>query len=151
MLFTTKTKGLQTFDDAPIEGVWLASGKRKNVFSGGTGPSYSPTGHLVYARAGALLAAPFDPVRLEVTGPSFTALDGVSRSMGTGSAHYALSQAGALLSLPGSVDLESRTLVRTDGRGPVETLSPETRPFIMRTSPDGRRLGLWIGFPDDEL
>ena len=152
VLFTLKTKGLQTFDDAPIAAVSLKSGERRNVIDGGTGPSYSSTGHLVYARAGALLAAPFDPVRLAVTGPPFTALDGVSHSRGTGSAHYALSRTGTLLSLPGSVDVDNRMLVRSDLQGGMETLARETRPFIMvRTSPDGRRLALWIGTADDEV
>jgi eukaryotic-like serine/threonine-protein kinase len=152
VLFTLKTKGLQTFDDAPIAAVSLKSGERKSVIDGGTGASYSSTGHLVYARAGALLAAPFDPVRLAVTGPPFTALQGVSHSGGTGSAHYALSRTGTLLSLPGSVDVDNRMLVRSDLQGRMETLTRETRPFIMvRTSPDGRRLALWIGTADDEV
>ena len=152
VLFTMKTKGLQSFDDAPIAAVSLTSGKRKNVLDGGTGASYSSTGHLVYARAGALLAAPFDAVRLAVTGAPFTAVEGVSRSMGTGSAHYALSRTGTLVSLPGSVDVDNRMLVRVDLQGRVETLTRETRPFIMvRTSPDGRRLALWIGTADDEV
>jgi len=152
VLFTMKTKGLQTFDDARIAAVSLASGERRNVLDGGTGASYSSTGHLVYARAGALLAAPFDAVRLAVTGPPFTALEGVSHSMGTGSAHYALSRTGTLASLPGSVDVDNRMLVRSDRQGRMETLTRETRPFIMvRTSPDGRRLALWIGTADDEV
>ncbi len=152
VLFTMKTKGLQTFDDATIAAVSLASGGRRNVLDGGTGASYSSTGHLVYARGGALLAAPFDPVRLAVTGPPFTALQGVSHSRGTGSAHYALSRTGTLLSLPGSVDVDNRMLVRSDLEGRMETLTRETRPFIMvRTSPDGRRLALWIGTADDEV
>jgi WD40 repeat protein len=34
----------------------------------------------------------------------------------------------------------------------METLTREPRPFIMvRTSPDGRRLALWIGTADDEI
>jgi serine/threonine-protein kinase len=152
VLFTMKMQGLQSFDDAPIAAVSLKSGERRNVIDGGTGASYASTGHLVYARAGALLAAPFDPARLAVTGPPFTALEGVSHSRGTGSAHYALSRTGTLLSLPGSVDVDNRMLVRVDLRGRVETLTRETRPFIMvRTSPDGRRLAMWIGTADDEV
>ena len=38
---------------------------------------YAPTGHLVYARAGALFAVPFDLTRLEVTGTPTQVLDGV--------------------------------------------------------------------------
>jgi serine/threonine-protein kinase len=152
VLFTLKTRGLQTFDDAPIAAVSLKSGERRHVIDGGTGASYSSTGHLVYARGGALLAAPFDPARLAVTGPPFTALEGVSHSGGTGSAHYALSRTGTLLSLPGSVDVDNRMLVRSDLRGGMEALTREPRPFIMvRTAPDGRRLALWIGTPDDEV
>ena len=152
VLFTVKTKGLQSFDDAPIAAVSLKSGERRNVLDGGTGASYSPSGHLVYARAGALLAAPFDAVRLAVTGAPFTAVEGVSRSMATGSAHYALSRTGTLVSLPGSVDVDNRMLVRVDREGRVEPLTRETRPFItVRTSPDGRRLALWIGTADDEV
>jgi serine/threonine-protein kinase len=152
VLFTLKTKGLQTFDDAPIAAVSLKSGERKNVIDGGTGPSYSSTGHLVYARGGALLAAPFDVSRLAVTGAPFTALEGVSHSRGTGSAHYALSGTGTLVSLPGSVDVDNRMLVRSDIRGRMETMTRETRPFIMvRASPEGQRLALWIGTPDDEV
>ena len=152
VVFTMKTEGLQSFDDAPIVAVSLKSGERKNVIDGGTGPSYSSTGHLVYARGGALLAVPFDVPRLAVTGAPFTALEGVSHSRGTGSAHYALSGTGTLVSLPGSVDVENRMLVRRDPQGRMETLTGETRPFIMvRTSPDGRRLALWMGTADDEI
>jgi Tol biopolymer transport system component len=152
VLFTMKMQGLQSFDDAPIAAVSLTSGERRKVLDGGTGATYSSTGHLVYARGGALLAAPFDPARLLVTGPPFTALEGVSHSRGTGSAHYALSRTGTLLSLPGSVDVDNRMLVRSDVRGEIETLTREARPFIMvRTSPDGRRLALWIGTADDEV
>ena len=152
VVFTVKTKGLQTFDDAPIVAVSLKSGERKSVLEGGSGASYSSSGHLVYARGGELLAVPFDSVRLAVTGAPFTALEGVSHSRGTGSVHYALSRSGTLVSLPGSVDVDNRMLVRSDREGRMETLTRETRPFIMvRTSPDGRRLALWIGTADDEL
>ncbi|HSD67837.1 MAG TPA: hypothetical protein VLF95_14110, partial [Vicinamibacteria bacterium] len=59
---------------------------------------------------------------------------------------------GTLVSLPGSVDVDNRMLVRSDLQGRMETLTRETRPFIMvRTSPDGRRLALWIGTADDEI
>ena len=99
VLFTLKTKGLQTFDDAPIGAVAEERRTEERHRRRHRG-RYSPSGHLVYARAGSLLAAPFDPVRLVVTGPPFTALEGVSHSRGTGSAHYAFSRTGTLLSFP---------------------------------------------------
>jgi Tol biopolymer transport system component len=152
VLFTVKAKGIQTFDDASIDAVSLRTGERTRLLQGGTGATYSPTGHVVYARAGALLAAPFDPERLAVTGPPFTTAESVSRAMSTGSAHFDLSQSGTLVYLPASVDLDNRRLVRVDPQGRVETLARETRPFLtVRTSPDGRRLALWMGTANDEI
>jgi hypothetical protein len=55
-------------------------GVPKTILEGGTGASYSPTGHVVFARAGALLAAPFDARRLELVGAPFTTPVVVSRS-----------------------------------------------------------------------
>ena len=46
----------------------LQTGEQKVVVDGGINAYYAPTGHLVYLRRGALLAAPFDLARLEVTG-----------------------------------------------------------------------------------
>ncbi len=54
-----------------IEVLSLETGERKVLIEGGTDVRYVPTGHLVYAQAetpGTLLAVPFDPERLEVTG-----------------------------------------------------------------------------------
>jgi hypothetical protein len=47
---------------------------------------YAPTGHLVYLDAETLMAAPFDAVRLELTGPAMPVQEGVS--------HYSFSDAG---------------------------------------------------------
>jgi len=50
--------------------VWVQSlrtGERKELVQGADA-RYIPTGHLVYVHAGDLLAVPFDPRRLEVTG-----------------------------------------------------------------------------------
>jgi serine/threonine-protein kinase len=152
VLLTVKTEGLQSFDDARVAVVSLAGGAPKRVLEGGTAASYSPSGHVVYARAGALLAVPFDAARLQVTGAPFTVLEAVSRSSATGSAHYALSRSGTLVSLPGSVDIDNRALVRVDADGRVETLTREVRPYgTVRTSPDGRRLAMWIGVANDEI
>jgi serine/threonine-protein kinase len=152
VLLTLKPKALQTFDDAQIAVVSLRGGAPKHVLDGGTAASYSSTGHIVYAHDGALLAAPFDSARLVTSGAPFVALPAVSRSSATGSAHYALSQSGTLVTLPGSVDVDNRTLVRVDPSGHAEPLTREVRPFgTVRTSPDGKRLALWLGYSNDEI
>ena len=57
----------------------LRTRERSVLIKGGTNARYAG-GHLIYERAGALWAAPFDPVRLEVAGPSVLVLEGVSSS-----------------------------------------------------------------------
>jgi hypothetical protein len=64
VLFTVGTVG--SWDDAQIVAQSLTSGQRHVLIQGGTHPRYSPTGHLVYARGGALLAVQFDPARLKI-------------------------------------------------------------------------------------
>ena len=50
----------RSWDDAQIVVQSLDGGSRHVVIQGGTDARYLPTGHLVYARGGSLLALPFD-------------------------------------------------------------------------------------------
>ena len=54
---------------------WSQSGERRTVIEGGALPLYATSGHLVFVRAGELLAAPFDPDRLEVIGTAAQAIE----------------------------------------------------------------------------
>lgn len=65
-LFTLGDADIDTFDDAAIAALSLDSGKYRVLFEGGTNPYYIPSGHLVYARDGSLLAVPFDASSLEL-------------------------------------------------------------------------------------
>jgi serine/threonine-protein kinase len=57
----------------------LETGERRTLISSGSRARYAPSGHLVYARAGALFAAPFDAKRLEVTGAPLLSAEGGER------------------------------------------------------------------------
>ena len=76
------------------------------------------SGHLVYARAGALYAAPFDPVRVEVTRDPVRVLDGVTSYPTMGQAEFALSRSGSLLYAPGGprTNADTYRVGRTLGR-----------------------------------
>jgi len=69
-----------------------------------TGRSY-----LLYARAEGLLAAPFDPARLAITGPSTPIVDNVITNL-SGGAHFDIA-AGTLAYVPGTLGEAERTLV----------------------------------------
>jgi serine/threonine-protein kinase len=67
LLFSLR-KVTENWDKAQIVIQSLATGERKILVQGGADGRYLPTGHLVYALSGVLLAVPFDARRGEVTG-----------------------------------------------------------------------------------
>ena len=59
----------------------LRTGERKLLIEGGTDARYVSTGHLLFAREGRLMAAPFDVERLEITGPEVPVIEGISHAI----------------------------------------------------------------------
>jgi serine/threonine-protein kinase len=141
-------------DRARIGVVSLETGERRVLVEGGAGARYVSSGHLVYTRAGGLVAVPFDLKRLEVTGPPVSMLEGLSMSPFTGAADFSLSGDGSLAYVPGGERAGGRTLLWVDRKGTVQPLPAPPRPYVFpRLSPDGQRLavsiqganpGLWI-------
>jgi serine/threonine-protein kinase len=130
-----------TNSEADIAVVSLETRETKVLLRGVMG-RYVPTGHIVYTRAdGALLAAPFDQHKLEITGPSTPLLEGIVVKAAAAS-EFALSNSGMLLYLAGIAASENLVWVERDGtERPV--MSQIERDFeYVRVSPDGRRLVL---------
>src|SRR5258707_6375694 len=132
---------MSTYDDARIDLFDLRSHQRRTLIAGGTSAVYSPSGHIVYARRGKLLAVPFDLARLEVTGAPVDVITGVQTSSDTGAADFALSRRGDLAYVPGSAAGGHRSLVWVDRSGKAQPLPLQTASYLYpRLSPDGRRL-----------
>jgi serine/threonine-protein kinase len=145
VVFTAGGWNGDTFDDARIEALSLATGRKKVLIEGGTYARYASTGHLVYARDGALFAVAFDPVRLEVTGAPVAVLAGVATSRSNGAAQFALSDEGTLVYAPGrSMSIHHR-LVWIDRQGKVEPAAAIDGAFLRpRLSPAGDRIALGV-------
>ncbi len=149
-LFFTVLKRLGQFDEAIVVALSLATSDRRVIVSQGADARYVLTGHVLFVRRGTLIAAPFDPARLEVTGPSRAVLDGVMHAVNTGMttltdtgvAQFSVSRSGALLYVPGGIfSGVQRTLFWRDRNGaatPVAT--PPIAGTGPRFSPDGHRL-----------
>jgi serine/threonine-protein kinase len=152
LLYTAGFDGIDTYDDARIA-VWdLKSRSAKTLIVGGTSAAYSPSGHIVYARAGKLLAVPFDAARNEVTGAPVNVLDGVVTSADTGAAEFSLSQRGDLAYVPGRAAGGRRTLVWIDRSGKSEPLPLPPASYVYpRLSPDGRYLAVEVEGPNHDL
>ena len=124
-----------------IHALDLASGRRAALVEGSS-PRYASTGHLILSRGTVLLAAPFDPARLELTGPAVPLVEGVA-SDGTGQVHYAISRSGTLAYLPGAT---THALVLTEGNGNERLVTDQPLSFQNpQFSPDGRRLAVATG------
>ena len=72
----------------------------QKILIDGTFPAVLPTGHLVFARAGSLWAAPFDAPAGRVTGPAAPVVDDVQVNLPGGWAHYSVALDGTLVYLP---------------------------------------------------
>ena len=68
VLFTIQTATQVNYDEARIALLSLETGKWRTLFDGGSYARFVPSGHIVYAHAGALMAVPFDQARLQVKG-----------------------------------------------------------------------------------
>ena len=145
VLFTLAGEGgFQAWNDAQIVVESLDSGERRVVIDGATDARYLPTGHLVYALAGTLLAVPFDVDRLEVTGGPVPLVEGVRHATLTGAANFDVSRDGSLTYLPGVAGAGvEHALAWVDREGREEPLAAEPRTYIYpRISPDGSRVAL---------
>ena len=147
--------GFGLWDAAQIVVEQVATGERTVLVEGGSDARYLPTGHLVYALGGTLLAVPFDVDRLMVTGGPVPLVEGVSRARAgtTGAAHADIARTGALVYLPsGATGGVVRTLVWVDRDGIEEALGAPPRAYALpRLSPDGTRVALDVGDDEDDV
>jgi len=152
LIYTVAFDGIDNYDDARID-LWdLRTHERKTLITGGTSATYSPSGHIVYARGGKLLAVPFDLSRRQVTGDPFEVLNGVLMSSNTGAAQFSLSRRGDLAYVPGTAEGAHRTLVWVDRSGKAEPLPlPPAAYLYPRLSPDGRYLAVEIEGPNHDF
>jgi Tol biopolymer transport system component len=131
--------------NATIEIVSPADGRRKTVARGGTSARYFPSGHLVYTNKATMFAVPFDLDSLETRGTATPILDDIAFDTAAGIAQFDVSRDGTLVyrRTSGSGDALLTTLRWLDATGKQEPLP--ARPgayFIARLSHDGKRLAV---------
>jgi eukaryotic-like serine/threonine-protein kinase len=122
-------------DEARIAAVSLADGRVRTLVEAGAVTGQYADGFLVYARPDRrLMAVPFDPVRVEVSGRPYSLPDQVSRTR-FGVAYFSVAR-GVLVYMPPAVT----RLVEIDRGGGIETLQPDGLWHHPRYSPDGTRI-----------
>jgi len=146
VLFTLATGNTaDRWNKAKIVVQSLKSGQRKVVIDAGSDARYIPTGHLIYALSGTLLAIPFDVKSLTGTGGSVPIVEGVQTAGGnTGTAQFSISENGSLIYIVGGSDSgQKRTLALMDRNGTPKRLElPKLNFWHPRISPNGKQLAV---------
>ena len=150
VLFVVATSRATSFDDARIEVLSLATRTRRRLIDGGSYPQYVSTGHLLYTRAGKLIAVPFDAERLAVSGASETVADGMFVDTPSGSGNHGVSRNGTFVRQVGGTAAMPQTLVEVDRHGAERPSRAEPGLFttgttvtIGRLSRSGKRLAIY--------
>ena len=120
----------------------LATGDWHMLMAGST-PRYAETGHLVYALAGGLYAAPFNLATLTVTGAARLVVSEVLIKEATGDANYALSSSGTLAYAEAKSNAANHEVVWVTRNGQEETTGIPPGPYqSARLSPSDDRVAL---------
>ena len=148
VLFTLQ-KTLWRWDDVQIAVRSLVTGEQKVLLDDGADARYVPSGHLVFVRRGTLMAVPFDPVRLTLTGAPVAMIDGVMQAANngnvgadSGAGQFAIAAQGRLIYVTGGITPDQdRALVWVDRNGNVEPLvAPRLEYMAPRLAPNGQRV-----------
>jgi serine/threonine protein kinase/Tol biopolymer transport system component len=151
VLFSAGT-GNSNWTNAQVAVQTVGTSERWNLIQTGTTPRYAPSGHLVYAQGGSLMAVPFDPHRLAVTGAAVPVAEGVLQSPINGDAQYSFSTTGSLAYVPGGVRATERRLVWVSRTGAELPLAAPARAYRgPRLSPDGRRVAVHVGEQESQV
>jgi serine/threonine protein kinase len=123
-----------------IEAVSLDGKRRWVVVEHAMKPIWSPTGHLLFVRDGAVWAVPLEPKDATVRGPAVTVIPlGVVSTTNYGGLAFQLSSTGTLVFVPADFYSDRVISVARDGSERALNLPPN-RYGNPRISPDGRRL-----------
>jgi len=148
-LFTVQPHSLLA-RDARIEAVDLETGERHVLLEGSGFARCCPSGYLVYARLGTILAAPFDLEALRINGPAVPVLEDVQMDVRANQyASFDVSASGTLVYIPGYPRAVARSLLWVDRDGSVRAMDGPKRDYGRpRLSPNGRRLAAEVTADD---
>ncbi len=121
----------------------LDTGEQRLVIEGGTFGRYLPTGHILYSKAGTLMATRFNLDRLEAEGTPVPVLEGVGHSVQSGFVDCVFSDSGSFAYIPRQQS--ERRLAWVDRKGVREAIPAPPRAYLNpRLSRDGRSIAVAI-------
>jgi serine/threonine-protein kinase len=153
LLFTVadeSTPANSRWDKARIVVQSLKSGERRTIVPAGHDGRYLPSGHLVYALNGNVMAVRFNAKTLEATGPAVRVIDDVlmANANATGTAQFSVSNNGVLAYIskrydPNVVPVQLASVALDGTRQMLGTLPVGT--WAPRVSSDGKQVAIMAG------
>ncbi|MEW6758282.1 MAG: protein kinase [Acidobacteriota bacterium] len=125
----------------------VATGQMSLVLEDGGNPRFLPDlGQLLFSRREALLAVPFDPASMKITGTPVALMDGMRTEAMWTPASFFVGTNGSLIYAPGGRAGTRRGIVLVDESGKVTPWTEEKRAFqgALAASPDGQTLAVTI-------
>jgi Tol biopolymer transport system component len=141
------------WDESRIELLRLDTKERTVLIRGGHTGRFVPSGHLIYYRAGSLLAVPFNLARMAATSDSPTTIaDRVRQSSGAVGADYFVSFGGTLMYVSASPRQLESQLVWVDRQGGVKSVPAPPRAYSgLALSRDGKLAAVTITSDTEQL
>jgi eukaryotic-like serine/threonine-protein kinase len=151
LLFTVLSAG-NSVDDGSLVAENITSGERTGVIAKGFDAHFFPPNHLLYVRAGTLMAVEFDPSKLVASGSPVPVVQDVVMHAGSGSAQYDISRSGTLIYVNGGKQATENSLVLAEHDAKPQPFPVKSNIYESpRFSPDGKMLALTVRLPDPDI
>ena len=149
-LFTNESRGISNnYSDVVL--LDLETLTTTVLIERGYDARYVPTGHLLFARSGDVLAVPFDVDRREIIGSPVAIATGVAMDSLFAQAQFVVSDDGMLAYVPGG-DSSLGKLAWVDRGGTTELLPVEERIYnVLTLSSDDQRVAVHVGDVNDYI
>ncbi len=120
------------------------------LFQGFDSPVYA-SGYLLYVREASLMAQRFDPEKLQLTGEPLRVADGVNYDSGIWRGVTTASENGRICFQPAQEGIGGQlNWVNRFGQT-LRTIGERSNSFWLRLSPDGKRLAIVSGDPNNDI
>ena len=150
-LLSTPSLPSSSRDHGAIEVLRLDTRQRETLLPSAYSARYLASGHLEFARAGALWVVGFDADRLEVIGEAVSVERNVAMQSVFGTVHAAASDNGTLVYVPGG-DLALGKLAWVDRQGNSAFLDVPERVYgILDVNPDDQRIAIEVADVNDYI
>ncbi len=131
-------------ESGPIFVGTLGSNDRKRLFSSDVTNAFYSQGHLLFLREGTLMAQPFDPQRLALSGDAFPIAEHIETQANLAVGVFSASENGVLVYQTGNVSANNQLIWYDRSGKEMGALGEPGRYGYLEFSPDGKRAAVSI-------